>query len=395
VSRALYVEVSSLLSKHLTGIGRVVARLVEALSAHTDLRLVSCEPPEAALSPNVVAHLLSGEEMAIARGELPSADDDLEGWVRRLFRRRRLPHDRELARQAACLFTGLRPLKRHFHREVGLLYDFSPLTIPWIHSPDTQHDFGRFFSETVRLCDRVIALSQSTRFDASWLTSLPEEKVAVVYPGRSLCVHDHAFAPPVARRDKVILIVSALELRTNGRFLIDWFLETEALEPGFELWWVGPKGSWTPKGWLEDLIARGRQRGRRGQRVRFLGAVSDRELCRLYQQATFTVHPSLYEGFGFPVLDSLRHGTPVLASCHSALQEFAGPGVFYFDPLEQTTLDDACRELLAAMGRERVLHFERDDLAARYSWNEMAQTVLSMCTEAACGLAHHLPTQAA
>src|SRR5262249_19038634 len=101
--------------------------------------------------------------------------------------------------------------------------------------------------------------------------------------------------------------------------------------------------------------------------------------CRLYRQATFTVYPSLYEGFGFPVLDALRHGAPVLASCNSSLQEFAGPGIFYFDPWEVTTLDEACRELLDAMAGAKTLRFERDGLDMRFSWDGMARTVLAQC----------------
>src|SRR5262249_26877817 len=79
---------------------------------------------------------------------------------------------------------------------------------------------------------------------------------------------------------------------------------------------------------------------------RFLGMVPDARLCELYRRAAFTIYPSLYEGFGFPVLDALRHGTPVVSSFNSSLQEFAGPGGFYFDPCDPASLDAACRELL-------------------------------------------------
>ncbi len=375
----LYFEVSPLLSKHLTGIARLAARLLEALSRRTDLRLVSCVPPDAAVGPDVVPRLLCGEEVVVGRGELPAADGDLDGWVDRLFRRPLRPHDRELAGRATCFFPCLRPARRHFRREVGIFHDFTPLLLPATHAHTTRVDFGRFFTDTVRLCDKMLANSRSTKFDASWMTALPDEDVVVGYPGPTLCVSRHAHAAAVERKKNVILVVSTLEPRKNGGFLLDWFLTNDVLPAGFELWWVGPKGWWAPQGWLQAMTERGARKGPRGQNVKFLGVVPDRTLCRLYQEATFTVYPSLYEGFGFPVLDALRHGAPVLASCNSSLQEFAGPSVFYFDPWEVKTLDAAARELFTAMGGAGTLCFERDDLDRTFSWDGMAETVLKLC----------------
>ena len=86
---------------------------------------------------------------------------------------------------------------------------------------------------------------------------------------------------------------------------------------------------------------------RRGARVRLLGNVSDARLCELYQTASWSIYPSLYEGFGFPILDSLRHGTPVLASNTSSMAEFDHPGVFFFDPHDPATVDLAWQRLQA------------------------------------------------
>jgi glycosyltransferase involved in cell wall biosynthesis len=101
--------------------------------------------------------------------------------------------------------------------------------------------------------------------------------------------------------------------------------------------------------------------------------VSDEELCRLYRHAAFTIYPSLYEGFGFPVLDSLWHGTPVACSFNSSLQEFATPGVFYFDPGDPGSLDEACRELLGA----RPVAVDLAGLGERFSWPALARAVVA------------------
>jgi glycosyltransferase involved in cell wall biosynthesis len=143
------------------------------------------------------------------------------------------------------------------------------------------------------------------------------------------------------------------------------------LPPDTELWWVGPHG------WLFMVNAKSFGANPRTELVQFLGSVSDSELCELYRQASFTIYPSLYEGFGFPVLDSLRHGTPVLCSFNSSLAEFAGPGVFYFDAGEPASLDSACRDLLAS----GPVEVARDDLDHGLSWDRLAHKIVTLCME--------------
>ena len=189
----------------------------------------------------------------------------------------------------------------------------------------------------------------------------------------------------VAAAEKAQPAWAALDIKERGKYLKtmakrirergEELLHTEVLDPGMELWWVGPTGWWAPQEWLADLFRRGKRRSARGRKVRFLGVVPDRRLCQLYRQAAFTIYPSLYEGFGFPVLDSLLHDTPVLSSFHSSLQEFAGPGVFYFDPYDPASVDAAYRQLRAAP----AVRVDHSGLRHRFSWDALAQTVLSLC----------------
>ena len=165
-------------------------------------------------------------------------------------------------------------------------------------------------------------------------------------------------------------MVSTIEPRKNAFFLLEWFRQTEALPEGSELWWVGPVGWLTSRRKLRQY-----QTMTQGRRVRFLGVVSDAALCRLYRTAGWSAYPSLYEGFGFPVLDALRHGTPVLSSYHSALRELDHPGVHFFDPYDPATVDDAWRSLRAA-GPSVVA--PRATLDALYHWDSVARAVLDL-----------------
>jgi glycosyltransferase involved in cell wall biosynthesis len=308
-----------------------------------------------------------GQEIIVPRGSLPPADGDVFRWARKVIHGRRRAHDVELAKRSAAIYTMLRPPERHFRREMAILYDFTPLVLPWAHVEETKVQFGRLFCGTAPACDHMIAISRSTKQDAAWMCTAPNDRVVVGYPGPSLCVNSHCSHQPATRRKDVLLVVSALEPRKNGKFLLDWFLNTQALSPQFELWWVGPQG------WFFQKLLKTRRRNQ-GRKIHFLGMVSDEALCSLYRRATMSIYPSLYEGFGFPVLDSLRHETPVLCGFNSSLQEFVGPGVFFFDSCDPRSLDKAASEALAS--RQPV---ERGDLDDVFSWDVLAHKIVSLC----------------
>src|SRR5438132_8325852 len=276
----LYVEVSPLLGKHLAGIGRFAARLIEALARQTTLRLVNTIQGEHARNMRLSKVLRCGEEIAVTDPQLPSADPDLARWARGLFHCPPRRHDVHLAKRCAALYTMLRPPQRHFRRELCLLHDFTPVLMPNYHVAETREHFGKMFAQSAALCDKLVANSYSTKADAGWLCRAAPENVVVCYPGPTLCVHEHASPKPVVRRDNILLVVSTLEPRKNGPFLFHWFLNTPVLDEKTELWWVGPRG------WLMNHNMRRRAGAvnppmHRGRKIRFLGFVPDRELCQL------------------------------------------------------------------------------------------------------------------
>ena len=361
----LYVEVTPLLSKRLTGLGRFTARLVEALAQRRPLRLLTMIDAAGLRRMNLHTVLHCGDEIAVD-APLPAADGDVDGWTRELLRRPRRRHDAVSAQPFAGIYSMFRPTVKRFAREISILYDFTPLLLPWSHEEGTRRQFGAFFSTALPLSDKAIAISRATKHDAGWLTGLAPDDVVTAYPGPSLCSRAHACRTGPPRSPHLILVVSTREPRKNANFVLDWFVNSQRVHPESELWWVGPEG------WLwDETLERSADPGRRRSRFRFLGAVSDARLCELYRSASLTIYPSLYEGFGFPVLDSLCHGTPVLTSFNSALKEFAGPGVFYFDPCEQRSLDDAYDAWRGAP----PFTIDDDGLRATYSWDHLARTL--------------------
>lgn len=350
----LYFDANPLDEKYLTGIGRYTARLAMAAHPHAEVRFFS-----------------GRWRLQIPHDLDWSLDQDLGAWARRVSKSRRVELETP-PQQSVGVWCCLRPTERWFPTEVSVIYDFTPLTVPITHTERVRGLFQGFCSESLLSTDLALAISHSTKADAAWLCDLDPERIFVSYPGPSLCVHQHASPAQVTRQENVGIVVSTLEPRKNAMFLLEWFHQTKSLPPNSELWWVGPVGWLTSKRHLKKYL-----HGRDGRRVRLLGMVSDAKLCELLQTAQWSVYPSLYEGFGFPVLDSLRHGTPVMTSYNSSLREFSSPGLEFFDPCDAGTLDVAYQQLTSA----QKLVIPQEPLEAKYNWDLVARQLIDACQD--------------
>ena len=113
-----------------------------------------------------------------------------------------------------------------------------------------------------------------------------------------------------------------------------------------------------------------------------LGFVSDDELTALYRNAVALVQPSTYEGFGFPPLEAMRLGTPVVTTRCSSLPEVVGGAAEYVDPADDAQLCDVLRALLHDEQRRTRLSNAGRARAALFSWNETARLTLEAFDEA-------------
>jgi glycosyltransferase involved in cell wall biosynthesis len=208
----------------------------------------------------------------------------------------------------------------------------------------------------VRAARRVIAVSEFTRRELVELLRVPEERIRVV-PN---AVEDE-FRPegPAAEGDYV-LAVGTLEPRKNlGR------LGDAARRTGLELRVVGARG-WG------GVSAN-------GTGVRWLGELSDEELARLYRGALCLAYPSLYEGFGIPILEAMACGTPVVTSAGGATEEVAGGAAVLVDPFDSEEIARGIEEAISRRDELRRLGLERP----RRDWPSAVAATIDVYREAA------------
>jgi glycosyltransferase involved in cell wall biosynthesis len=218
--------------------------------------------------------------------------------------------------------------------------------------PDAFNRWTRTYSPRVvprvlAAARRIIAVSEFTRQELIELLSIPEQKIHVVPNG----VEDTFTADGPAADGDYVLAVGTLEPRKNLPRLIE-----AARRNHVELRVVGARG------WGGVEVA--------GNGVRWLGEIDDAHLAQLYRGALCVAYPSLYEGFGIPVLEAMACGVPVVTSRGTAMEEVADGAAVLVDPRDPGELAAgieraaAERDTLVRRGLERARSFRWDAVAA-------------------------------
>lgn len=224
------------------------------------------------------------------------------------------------------------------------VYDLS-----FVRFPDRFPAMQRLYlgTQTARSCrqaKRVITISESSRQDVHRLYRVPLGRIDVVYPGVDEVYQPlpdsevEAFRQREGLTNRFVLHVGTLQPRKNIPMLLDAFARIP--DPALQLVLVGGKG------WLYDEIFQRVEALGLGSRVRFTGYVPEQDLPLWYNAADLFAFPSLYEGFGMPVVEAMACGTPVIAARTSSIPEAAGDAAALFDPRNVDELADRMATVL-------------------------------------------------
>ncbi|HFE65934.1 MAG TPA: glycosyltransferase family 1 protein [Chloroflexi bacterium] len=358
------------------GIGRYTRELIHALAAvdeANEYRFFSAKRPSTSPVPNPLP-------IAPNIQTCPAPLD--ERWLYRLWYRLRLPLPVQWATGKLDLFHSpdfvLPPVSGGVPTLLTV-HDISFVHYPDVYPPKLVSYLNKVVPWSIARASHVLADSQATKQDLTAVWQVAPEKITVLYSGvheRFQPVTDAETLTAVRQKYQIgdqpyILSVGTIQPRKNYQMLIRAFQPVAAQYPHNLIISGG-------KGWLyEEMMAEVERQGLNG-RVRFIGFVDDADLPALYSDADLFVFPSLYEGFGLPLLEAMACGAPVISSDASSLPEVAGDTAVLLPSHNQTAWTNAIFDLLAHPDKRTALVAGGFRQARQFTWQTAAQTLLEI-----------------
>jgi glycosyltransferase involved in cell wall biosynthesis len=306
---------------------------------------------------------------------IPLSDE----WLARLWHRLCLPIPAEVVTGALDIFYSpdfSLPPTRRASRTLLTVHDLSFVHHPDAFVPPLRRYLQRVVPRSIERADLVLADSIHTRSDLIRLFAIPNHRVRVIYPGVNARFRPQQEPGEGARlrqrygidHKPYLLSVGTLQPRKNYVRLIQAFVRSSA-SVDKQLLIAGGRG------WLyQDILAEADKH----ESVHLLGFVEDRDLPALYRQATLFVFPSLYEGFGLPVLEAMSCGVPVVCSQTSSLPEVAGDAALLVEPLDLAMLEEGLTRALEDEDLRREMVERGLNHAARFDWARSAAQLLDL-----------------
>lgn len=276
--------------------------------------------------------------------------------------------------------------KNGFSRQIAVIYDLVFMLYPEHAGQKLSNYYLNRTKNALEKCQKIVAISNSTKNDLVSKLGIECSKITVVYPGLdSLLFYPQKMAAATAAKAKFkitnpyILSVCTLEPRKNLERLLDAFKNLPAdIQNKYQLVLVGKSG-WNNQVLKSTIksLSRAKSRDQKSKIIE-TGYVSDSELPYLYSGAELFVYPSLYEGFGLPPLEAMACGCPVIVSGNSSLPEVVGDAGVLVDATNVNDLTKAMAGLLTDEKRRLVLREKGLVQAKKFSWKDSALKIIDL-----------------
>lgn len=286
----------------------------------------------------------------------------------------------DLKKHRIELFHGLSNelpagLKKANIKSVVTIHDLIFLRFPELYKPLDRLIYKRKFANACRQADKIVAISEQTKADIIHFFGTDSAKIEVIYQDCDPVFHaplPEEFLAEVKRKyqlpDNYLLCVGTLEKRKNQLLLLQAWHTSGA---GLDLVFVGRNTAYAQQ--LHAYIAEHNL----ADRVHFLPYVPFAELPAIYRLARLFAYPSVFEGFGIPILEALNCGVPVITSSGSCFPEAGGDAAFYVEPNDLEGLAKA----IADINSDEKLHLEMKQKGLRHALNFRAGKVIPQLME--------------
>lgn len=361
------------------GIGRYTREIINALLIEDQTsryHLFSARPPTALAAQDA---LPTAENVQYHPAALS------ERWLYRLWYRFRLPLPVQLFTGAIDLYHSpdfvLPPVGGRVPT-ILTVHDLSFIHFPEAYPPALVRYLNQVVPWSIARASHVLADSIATYNDLLHIWNVSERKMSVLYSGvhpRFRFVGDQTTRSTVLTQyglddTPYILAVGTIQPRKNYTLLIRAFLRIADKIP-HKLVIVGGKG-WLYQGLMAEVDAL-----RDRERIYFPGFVSDDDLPVIYSAADLFVFPSLYEGFGLPLLEAMASGVPVISSNRSSLPEVvdeAGQSAILLPPDDERAWSETMEMLLFNQQKRQEMIVAGFQRAAEFSWQTSARKLLRL-----------------
>lgn len=295
-------------------------------------------------------------------GNLPLSD--------KLFGRHRIVHQ---------TFFGCLPSSDKQTRTITTIHDVAFLTYPQFFTHNNLMVAEKVLSRQLAVSEKIIAVSAFTKKELVEKCEVDPNKIRVVYNGYDR--HNISPDPELIRLTKnkygiagrYILFIGTIEPRKNIKKLLDAFALLR--ENDCKLVVAGKKG------WYYDNIFVDLAKLKIEDRVVFTGYITDREKHALLEGAEIFVYPSIYEGFGIPVLEALAHGLPIIAGNNSAVPEVVGNAGILVNVLDEDEIAARIGELLGDEKMRKKFSAAAKLQAEKFSWEKTARETIAVYRE--------------
>jgi glycosyltransferase involved in cell wall biosynthesis len=283
-----------------------------------------------------------------------------------LYHRIDLVHSLHYSFPIACSFT----------KRIVTFHDLTFFKYPQLHLKDKRIYFKFFISIAHLIVDKIIVVSESTKKDLTTFTATKSDIISVIYLGckdlarnisqKEICEIKRKYCLP----EKYILFLGVIEPRKNIANLIRAFYSFQRDHKDFSLVIAGKKG------WHYNNVFHLAKQYNLDKQIIFLGYVDENDKDILIKGSKIFVYPSVYEGFGLPVLEAMNLGIPTIASDGSSINEFAKGGALLVDTKDPKQIFDA----LKALVYDRRLYIEISEksklLSKKFTWENTAEQTI-------------------
>ena len=332
MTASLVVDVGPLRETHYTGIPNVVAEICSRLLGEDwlDLNFVLDGRWIDTASMRRCLDERSGTSLTGAE-QFPSAD----------ALRERL-HDSGALSHSVGLYTDHRPAQKLYSWEGKIVYDLSMLLTPECHPATSIAMYTTDLAEQIALSDVLFPISEATARDLGWVYGVSPERLKVALLGNNVDLGASARMRQLVSARQVepfLLILGSIEPRKNAALVLEWLARHPEVLSQVRVVFAG-RQAWG-ESFASLIEGKSLQPAAASGRIVLTGYVDERFRTALLTCAAGLIYPSLFEGFGLPLLEAMATGTPVLSSVSSSMPEVVGDCGYYFDPCSVDSLHAA------------------------------------------------------